>query len=230
MAVRQVAAVREVHSQHGVAGLQRRHIDGDVRLRAGVRLHVGVLGAEKRLRAIDGELLGLIHEFAAAVVALAGIAFGVFVREDRAHRFEHRFGNEILRGDQLEAGGLPADFVAEDSGDLRIGFLERTAHPAKFRRVLDHRCAHLSKSSEALRAAKRAGASRGQHGILWRLGCVAAVCFQAFGPAAKFRLWRLGTVARNGGHTVSAAAVLSFISSSFRGPRPPTPVDLPPSP
>ena len=71
MAVGQVAAVREVHAQHGVAGLQRGHIHGDVRLRAGMRLHVGVFGAEERFGAVDGQLLGDVHEFAAAVVALA---------------------------------------------------------------------------------------------------------------------------------------------------------------
>ena len=71
MAVRQVAAVRQIHAQHGVAGLQRGHVHGDVGLRAGMRLHVGVLGAEELLGAVDGQLLGAVHEFAAAVVALA---------------------------------------------------------------------------------------------------------------------------------------------------------------
>ena len=47
MAVREVAAVREVHAEDGVAGLEQREVDGHVRLRAGVRLHVGVLGAEQ---------------------------------------------------------------------------------------------------------------------------------------------------------------------------------------
>ena len=94
-------------------GLQRGHIDGHIRLRARMRLHVGVLGAEKLLRAVDRKLLGVVHEFAAAVIALRRIALGVFVREHRAHRFEHRFGDEIFRGNQLEAGGLAAHFVAQ---------------------------------------------------------------------------------------------------------------------
>ena len=70
MAVRQVAAVREAHAENRVAGLQHGHVDGHIRLRAGVRLHVHVLGAEKLLRAVDRELLGVVHEFAAAVIAL----------------------------------------------------------------------------------------------------------------------------------------------------------------
>ena len=42
--------------ENRVAGLQRRQVDRHVGLRAGVRLHVGVLGAEERLRAVDREL------------------------------------------------------------------------------------------------------------------------------------------------------------------------------
>ncbi len=47
VAVREMAAVREVHAEHGVARLQQREIHGHVRLRARVRLHVGVVGAEQ---------------------------------------------------------------------------------------------------------------------------------------------------------------------------------------
>ena len=125
MSVRQVPAVRQIHAQHGVARLQRGHVDGNVGLRARMRLHVGVLGAEKRFGAIDRQLLGAVHEFAAAVVALAGIAFGVFIGEHRAHRFEHGFGNEIFRGNQFEAGALAASFLADDLRDLRIDFAQR---------------------------------------------------------------------------------------------------------
>ena len=55
MPVRQVAAVRQVHPEDRVARLQQREVDRHVGLRARVRLDVGVLGAEERLRAVDGE-------------------------------------------------------------------------------------------------------------------------------------------------------------------------------
>ena len=69
VAVRQVAAVVEPHRQDRVAGLEAGEVDGHVRLRAGVGLHVRVLGAEERLRAVDRELLDLVDHLAAAVVA-----------------------------------------------------------------------------------------------------------------------------------------------------------------
>jgi hypothetical protein len=46
MPVCQVAAVREIHAEDGVSRLQRGHVNGNVGLCAGMRLHVGVLGAE----------------------------------------------------------------------------------------------------------------------------------------------------------------------------------------
>ena len=82
-AVREVAAVRQAHAEDRVAGLQRREEHRLVGLRARMRLHVGVVGAEELLRAVDRELLGDVDELAAAVVALAGVAFGVLVGELR---------------------------------------------------------------------------------------------------------------------------------------------------
>jgi hypothetical protein len=126
--VRQVPAVREIHAEDGVAQLQRGHVHGNVCLRARMGLNVGVLRSKQCFRAVDRQLLGAVGEFAAAVVALAGIALGVLVGEHRAHRFQHGFGNKILRGDQLEARALAASFLAQHFGDVRIDFLERSVH------------------------------------------------------------------------------------------------------
>jgi hypothetical protein len=79
--VRQVAAVGELHAQDRVAGIEERHVDGVVRLRAGVGLDVRVLGAEEGLGPVDRELLGDVDPLAAAVVALAGQPLRVLVRE-----------------------------------------------------------------------------------------------------------------------------------------------------
>ena len=53
-------------------GCKQRQVDGHVGLGAGVRLDVGVLGAEELLGALDGQRLDHVDELAAAVVALAG--------------------------------------------------------------------------------------------------------------------------------------------------------------
>src|SRR5215213_2399241 len=46
MTMCEMAAVREIHSQNLIAILYRRKINSHVRLRAAVRLHVGVVGAK----------------------------------------------------------------------------------------------------------------------------------------------------------------------------------------
>src|SRR5512140_3862340 len=96
-------ALRQVESKHCVAGLQECEIDGRVCLGTRMWLNIRVIGTEDLLRAIDGELLDLVDELAAAVIPLSGKAFGILVREWRAHRLEHRLGNEIFARDELDA-------------------------------------------------------------------------------------------------------------------------------
>ena len=83
-----------------------------LRLAAGVRLDVGVLGAEELLGPVDGQLLDLVDDLAAAVVALAGIALGVLVGE-AAEPSASSTAREtkFSRGDQLEPLGLPVRFL-----------------------------------------------------------------------------------------------------------------------
>ena len=110
----------EAERENRVARLQRAEVDGHVRLRARVRLDVGVLGPEERLRAVDRELLDLVDDLAAAVVALAGIPLGVLVRRHRADGLEHRRPGEVLRCDQLDLAALPLELVAEQRRDVGI--------------------------------------------------------------------------------------------------------------
>ena len=71
-------------------------------------LHVGCFGAKDLLDAVDGQLLGDVDKFAATVVALAWVAFGVFVGEHRALGLQNRLRNDVLRGDQLDLVALAA--------------------------------------------------------------------------------------------------------------------------
>ena len=119
-AVREVAAVRERHAEDRVAGLEHGHVDGLVRLRARVRLHVGVLRAEELLHALDGEALGHVDELAAAVVALAGVALRVLVGEDRSLRGHHRGTRVVLGGDEFEAVFLAPVLVADGLPDFGV--------------------------------------------------------------------------------------------------------------
>ncbi len=78
------------------------------------------LQSNSLLGALDRKLLGDVDELAAAVVALAGIAFGVFVGHHRALRLEHGAGDDVLGGDQLDLVALAAGLKLDGLGDLGI--------------------------------------------------------------------------------------------------------------
>src|SRR5699024_6761693 len=83
-AVGQVAALGQIHAHDGIAHVEQCKVDGQVGLRAGVGLHVGVLRAEQAAGAVNGDLLRLVHIAAAAVIAVAGVTLGVFVGQHAA--------------------------------------------------------------------------------------------------------------------------------------------------
>ena len=106
-------------------GCEQRVVDGGVGLGAGVRLDVGVLGAEQRLGPVDRQLLADVDELAAAVVALAGVALGVLVVQHRALALQHRHGREVLRGDHLQRPLLALQLARQHLGDLRVDLGQR---------------------------------------------------------------------------------------------------------
>ena len=118
MPVREVAAMRQVQAEDRVARLQHGGIGFHVGLRSGMRLHVGVLRAKQLLGAVARQVLDDVGKLAAAVVALARISLGIFVREHRAGGFEHGLADEVLGGDQFQAFMLAASLVVNGGGDL----------------------------------------------------------------------------------------------------------------
>ena len=97
-------------------------VGGDIGLGSVMGLDVRVVGAEKLLGAVDSEFFGYVHVFAAAVIALAGIAFGVFICEDGAEGFEDGFGGVIFGGDELQVLLLAQDFALDGFVKLGVEF------------------------------------------------------------------------------------------------------------
>ena len=77
--VRQVAARGKRHSEHGIAGLEQRQEHRLVRLGPGMRLDIGERAIEQPLGAVDRQSFGGIGEFAPAIIAATGVAFGILV-------------------------------------------------------------------------------------------------------------------------------------------------------
>ncbi|MNW00662.1 hypothetical protein D3C71_1961870 [compost metagenome] len=76
--------------------MQQGQINRRVGLAAGVRLDVGIVGAEQLLGALDGQGFDLVDVLATAVVTLARITFGVFVGQAAALGFHDALAGVVL--------------------------------------------------------------------------------------------------------------------------------------
>ena len=120
-AVGEVAAGGEGHGEDGVARLAPSEINGFIGVGTGMGLDVGVVGMEELLGALNGEGFNLVHVFVATVVALAWVAFAVFVGEDGAHGFQNLGGDVVFAGDEFKAVAL-ADFFLMDESEHGVGW------------------------------------------------------------------------------------------------------------
>src|SRR6202020_2384814 len=108
----------------GVAGLGERQVDREVRRRARVGLHVGVVGAEQRLGPVPGDRLQRVDELLALVIAAARVALGVLVGQHGARRLEYGERHVVLRRDQPGLVVLPAGLVFDKAGVLGVRALD----------------------------------------------------------------------------------------------------------
>ena len=80
----QMAPLVEPHGEHGVPGLEEGLVGGEVGVRPGVGLDVGVLGPEQGLGPLACEVLHLVDDPVPPVVPAARVALGVLVGQHRA--------------------------------------------------------------------------------------------------------------------------------------------------
>ena len=100
-AMGQVTAMAQIHAQYGIAGLEHCEVNSHIGIGAAVRLHIGMLCTEKFFRPFPSQVLCDIHEFAAAIIAFAGIAFCVFVGHNAALSRHDSWADKVFGGDQL---------------------------------------------------------------------------------------------------------------------------------
>src|SRR5208337_1869196 len=132
MSMREVAAVSKIQSKNRVAGLQDGGVSGLIGLRAGVRLHVGMLRSKEFFGTLPRQIFDDIGKLASAVIALAGITFRVLVGEHGPGGFKHSLADKVFRSDQLQPFMLAANFVVDSVRNLGINFIERTGHRGIF--------------------------------------------------------------------------------------------------
>jgi hypothetical protein len=122
-AVGEVPALVEAHAEDGVARLQEGEVHGHVGVGPGVGLDVGVRRAEELPGAGAGQLLDLVDDLVAAVVALGGVPLAVLVGEHRAGRPQHLRRGEVLAGDELHRRVLPLELALDQAEHLVVRVL-----------------------------------------------------------------------------------------------------------
>ncbi len=124
MAVGEMTARRQVQAHEGVARRQQGIEHRLIGIGARMGLDIGEGRAEQLPGPVDRQLLGDIDIFAAAVIALAGIAFGIFVGQHRTLGFQDGLGDDVLAGNQLDLVALAVEFVLDAVEDFGIGGLQ----------------------------------------------------------------------------------------------------------
>ena len=124
-AVGEVAARVKRHTHEAVARLHQRELHSHVGLSAGVRLHVhGHLDtsrlAEQLLRAFLSNALNDVDVLAAAVVALARIAFSILVGQLGALSSHNCGGSVVFRRDKFDVVFLAVVLRFDSGPNLRV--------------------------------------------------------------------------------------------------------------
>ena len=119
-AMRKMTARRKRHAQNGGTRVKQRKIGCRVGADARMRLDVGVCRIEHLASAVARDSLDGINIGTTTVIALAGIAFGILVGKDRAHRFDDRQRGDVLGCDQLERVALARQLVIDGGGNLGV--------------------------------------------------------------------------------------------------------------
>ena len=86
----------QTHPQNRIPGIEQGQKHRPVGLRPRVWLDVGKTGAEEGLGPLDGQRFHAVHGVTAAVIALAWVAFGVFVGEHGSLRLNHRQRSHVF--------------------------------------------------------------------------------------------------------------------------------------
>mmetsp|Transcript_56404 Transcript_56404/g.147018 ORF Transcript_56404/g.147018 Transcript_56404/m.147018 type:complete len:476 (+) Transcript_56404:49-1476(+) len=129
VAVREVATARQVQAHDTRVRRQQSRVHREVGGAARVGLHVHtpllLVQPEGLQGTVLAQILDLVDDLVATVVARPRLALGVLVRQRRAQTLHHRPRGEVLRGNELDRAHLPSLLVLDQAGHHRICLLQR---------------------------------------------------------------------------------------------------------
>ena len=83
-------------------------------------LDIGMFSTKQLFGTINGQLFGNIDKFTTTIVALAGVAFSIFIGQYRPLDLQHGFTDKVFRCNKLKAVFLPGDFLLNNLRNLRV--------------------------------------------------------------------------------------------------------------
>ena len=115
-------ALRQVHAHNGVARLQKGKVYCRIGIGAGMCLYVGVFCAEQFFSTFNCKGFYLVHIFAAAVIAVAGVAFRIFVGQHAAHRFHYCGADKVFGSNQFNFIALASEFFTDSRSNFGVTY------------------------------------------------------------------------------------------------------------
>ena len=85
----QMPAVSQVHAHHLISRLQHSKKYGHIRLRAGMRLYIGICAAKDFFGTLYSQTLHFVHTSASAVIPFSRISFRIFIGQRASHSRHH---------------------------------------------------------------------------------------------------------------------------------------------
>ena len=123
--MRQMPAMRQVHAHDRIAEFQDGLIDRQVRVDPRVDLDVGMVCPEERPRAVDRELLDLVGDLGATVVAAPGYPSPVLSSNTEPSAARTAAGAGLSDADQAQRRTLTLPLPIDERCDGRIDDTER---------------------------------------------------------------------------------------------------------
>ena len=115
-----MSAMIQIHAHIGISGLKNGEKHCHICLCSGMRLHVGILAAEKLFCTFSCKFFHHVYTLAAAVISLSRISFRVFVGQRASHSSHHGFAHPVFGCDQLDMGVLSLHLCFDRIGDFRV--------------------------------------------------------------------------------------------------------------
>ena len=117
-----MATVVEIQTHEGVAWLQTGQQNGCIGLSTRVRLYVGIFSAKQLADTVDSQLFNLVYNLTAAIVAVAGVTLGIFIRQVGAHSLHDLVAYKVLTGNELNAFQLALVLLLNQLENLIVSF------------------------------------------------------------------------------------------------------------